>query len=158
LSLTAGLIVVGGWIVVMMVYHRFHRDPRGTRLVRSTQDSPPTQNVVSFYGGLGWRRLRIGAWDVRAPFARLAIGTDGVEIGPTFAWVPWYVPVWRFRLDDVRAEDGGWAVRLIVNDTHEIIFQPVLNTLRSVIWEMESRGVLVGPNAKPARYVRMQFW
>jgi hypothetical protein len=138
----------------MMVYFRFHRDPRGTRLVRSTRESPPTQNVVSFYGGLGWRRFSVGAWDVRAPFARLAIGTDGVSIGPANAWLPWYIPSWRFGPGDVRGEDGGWAVRLIVNETHEIIFQPILATVGAVISEMESRGVRVRRDAKPARYVR----
>jgi hypothetical protein len=154
LSLTTGLIAIGSWIVLMAVYYRFHRDPTGTQLIRSTRDSPPIQNVVSFYGGLGWRRWRVGAWGVRAPFARLDIGTDGVAIGPTFAWVPWYVPMWRFRPGDVRAEDGGWAARLIVGEAHEIIFQPVLATTTAVIREMESHGFQVSRNAKPARYIR----
>jgi hypothetical protein len=154
LSLTTGLIVVGSWIVLMMVYYRFHRDPKGTRLIRSTRDTPPVQDVVSFYGGLGWRRWRVGAWDVRAPFARLDIGTDGLAISPTFAWVPWYIPVWRFRPADVHVEDGGWAARLIVSEAHEIIFQPVLATTAAVIREMEAHGFQVSRDARPARYVR----
>ena len=154
-----------GWLLIVLVlvyvalqvglalYNYSHEPPHGTDDLPSTSDSPPTNSVISFYGGLRWRKRGIGATQPRWPWAKLDVGFDGVAIGPRFRWQPWRCPLWWFHTTDLRAESGDWALRLVINDTREVVIE--VRQLGDVIKAMQSRGIRTGFVTEPIPWVKL---
>ena len=138
----------------MAIYYRSRPRPMGTRRVPSTTAQTPKDDVIALLGGLRWRRWALGP-DLVFPLARLKIGRDGLEVGPSFASLPLYAPVWRFHLTDVRAEHAGRAIRLVVRQGGELLFAPGTTTVTKALQAMESRGADVLYEAPSAGWTKL---
>lgn len=153
--LVALLVLLPILVTVQILYNRSREPQHGTADLPCTADRPPVNGVVSYYGGLRWRKRGIGAINPRGPMARLDIGFDGVAVGPTFRWQSWGTPLWWFRNSDVRAENAGWALRLVINDTREILFEPTLPSIAKILKAMELHGIRTDPSERLAPYFKL---
>jgi len=155
-SLLVALLVL--WVVLLpvQVLQSGLRAPKcGTPDLKCTSEGPPIEGVVSYYGGLRWRQRGLGA-NLRWPWARLDVGFDGVAIGPSFRWQPWRCPYWWFRSSDLRAEHGGWALRLVIKEASEMLFEPVQPRVVVILKAMEARGLRTDYAEKPAPWIKLR--
>ena len=109
-----------------------------------------------------------GTVTITPTLARLCIHDRGVSFGPSMSWpsawsvilLPLFllsrtVPSWQFAWSDItRVENTGNGVRFILRDSEE----PIIFTrwdVRLVLDVLESRGVPVDRQVKPAGWLRL---
>jgi hypothetical protein len=126
-GLTLVVLIAASVILSALFLWAYVKHPRPRPSVRLRDDAKWDLILV---GSAMWR---VGPlpWRVTAPMAKLALGPDGVRLGPN-GNLRWLVPTWEFRwgdLREVRPAFGGWT--FITREKGEWLrFVPAIGTDR----------------------------